>query len=166
MHQSLKAFVILVHEGSLESIQLISTSDRNRQPKEFHALRNLKMHGEQLDGRWYRAASILGDQFARQGIFAINTGWPRVAHSGTQNWLRETLLDPDQILLLLHEMHKIFGGELYVDGLMCYKNHAKVAEGYRLNPRDGEITIWPGRRDASQQIVGSQIRAIIPGNAE
>jgi hypothetical protein len=149
MSKSLKALVILTQEGSLESIQLIATRDKRRCPTEFEDLSNLRKHGENMDGRWYRAASISGYRSLPRGTFAINTGWPRFSHWGKQNWLREMLLDPVQPNRLLKEMHDTFGGELYVDGLLCYKDHTEVVETFKLDPREGEIKILPGRKQAN-----------------
>lgn len=148
MSKSLKALVILGKEGSLESIRLVATRDRQRRLMEFEHLSNLKKHGEIMDGRWYRAAPISGPQSLQQSTFAINTGWPRFSHGGKQNWLREMLLDPTQPNGVLKEMHDTFGGELYVDGLLCYKDYTEVVETFKLDQREGEIKILPSRDQA------------------
>ena len=36
-------------------------------------------------------------------------------------------------------MHNNFGGELLVDGLVCFKDGVVVGDGFDLDPRDGEI---------------------------
>lgn len=147
--KSLKAFVILAQEGSLESIRLIATKDRRRRLVEFEHLANLKKQGENMDGRWYRAASISGFQSLSQKTFAINTGWPRFSHWGKQNWLRVMLLDPAQPNSLLKGIHDTFGGELYANGLLCYKDHTRVVEEFKLDLHEGEIKIVPSRKQAN-----------------
>jgi hypothetical protein len=147
MSQSLKALVILTHEGSLESIRLVATSDRRRHLAEFEHLSNLKKHGESMDGRWYRAASLSGYRSLPQRALAINTGWPRFSHWGKQNWLRQMLRDPTQPIRPLWEMHDTFAGELYVNGQLWYKDHhVEVAASSQLDPGEGEIMILPSRQ--------------------
>lgn len=53
------------------------------------------------------------------------------------------LLDPSGINELLKEMHHIFGGMLYVDGRLCFKDLVQVA-ATNLDPRNGEVRIVPG----------------------
>lgn len=54
------------------------------------------------------------------------------------------LLDPSGIHELLSTIHTAFGGQLYVDGLLCFRNHEQIVKGYHFDPRNGEIRIVPG----------------------
>ena len=56
------------------------------------------------------------------------------------------LLDPSGIQELVKEIHDFFGGELYVNGSLCFKDRVMIAKGVILNPRDGEIKIVPIQR--------------------
>lgn len=62
------------------------------------------------------------------------------------------LLDPSGINELLMEIHQAFGGQLYVDGLLCFKNHEQTMKGYHFDPRNGEIRIVPGSIAPRQSI--------------
>jgi hypothetical protein len=74
----------------------------------------------------------------------MSTAWPRFSHWGKQRWLREMLLDPSGIEELLMEVHQSFGGMLYVDGRLCFKDFLQI-DAANLDPRNGEIRIVPGR---------------------
>jgi hypothetical protein len=75
-----------------------------------------------------------------------NTGWPGFSHWGKQRWLREMLLDPSGINELLKEIHDLFGGQLYVDGLLYFKDHVQTIHGFKFDPRNGEIKIFPSKQ--------------------
>jgi hypothetical protein len=134
MRASLKGLSAWMQTGSLKSITLITDSDRPRTVKEFQEALVLREMGETVDGRLYK-------EFPTWTKMFINTGWPRFSHWGKQSWLREMLLDPSGIEELVGEIHEYFGGELYVDGFLCFKDRAMIGEGVNLNPRDGEIKI-------------------------
>jgi hypothetical protein len=122
--------------GRLESITLATSWEKPRGVAEFKEILYLRKHGESLDGRLYSESST----WTRM---VVNTAWPRFSHWGKQRWLREMLLDPSGIDGLLKDIHDIFGGHLYVDGLLCFKDHKQVAKIIYLNLRDGEIRIVP-----------------------
>ncbi len=122
--------------GRLESITITATWDRPRGVDEFKEILNLRKYGESLDGRLYLDSST----WTRM---VMNTGWPRFSHWGKQRWLREMLLDPSGIDELLKEIHHIFGGMLYVDGQLCFKDLVQI-QATDLDPRNGEIRIVPG----------------------
>ncbi|KAG4443675.1 hypothetical protein IFR05_000861 [Cadophora sp. M221] len=131
--------------GRLESITIVAEWDKPRDVLEFKEIQNLRRYGESLDGRLYRDSST----WTRM---VINTGWPRFCHWGKQRWLREMLLDPSGINELLMEIHQAFGGQLYVDGLLCFENHEQTVKGYHFDPRNGEIRIVPGSMSHRQAI--------------
>ena len=139
MSASLRALATWSQNGSLKSITLVTDSDRPRTVEEFQEALVLRESGETADGRLYREAPTWTKMF-------INTGWPRFSHWGKQSWLREMLLDPSGIEELVREIHEYFGGELYVDGSLCFKDRVMVGNGVNLNPRDGEIRIIPAQR--------------------
>ncbi len=123
--------------GRLESITVVAEWDKPRDVQEFKEIQNLRRYGESLDGRLYRDSSTWTRMI-------INTGWPRFCHWGKQRWLREMLLDPSGINALLLEIHNVFGGQLYVDGLLCFEDHKQVVGEYHFDPRNGEVRIVPG----------------------
>ncbi len=103
----------------------------------------LRTRGELIDGRLHR------DSWDWSNL-NITTGWPRITHWGKQSWLREMLLDSNGVKALLREIHDLFDGELYVDGLLCFLNQAQIVDHFNLNPRNGRIKIIPGSRAKSE----------------
>jgi hypothetical protein len=139
MSASLRSLAIWLQTGNLKSITLVTDSDRPRTVEEFQEALALRESGETVDGRLYLEVPTWTKMF-------INTSWPRFSHWGKQSWLREMLLDPSGIMELLREMHEFFGGELYIDGSLCFKDWLVVGNGVNLNPRDGEIKIVLAQR--------------------
>jgi hypothetical protein len=133
---SIKALADWCRLGRLESITITTAWDRPRGVDEFKEILSLRKYGESLDGRLYQDSST----WTRM---AVNTGWPRFSHWGKQRWLREMLLDPSGTDELLKEIHCIFGGMLYVDGRLCFRDLVQI-EATILDPRNGEIRIIPG----------------------
>ncbi|KAK2624915.1 hypothetical protein QTJ16_005284 [Diplocarpon rosae] len=133
---SAKALRDWCRHGRLESITIAAEWDKPRDLPEFKEIQNLRRYGEALDGRLYRDSST----WTRM---VVNTGWPRFCHWGKQRWLRQMLLDPNGVNELLLEIHNAFGGQLYVDGLLCFKDHTQILEAYHFDPRNGEIRIVP-----------------------
>ncbi|KAL2071915.1 hypothetical protein VTL71DRAFT_13150 [Oculimacula yallundae] len=123
--------------GRLEAITIVAEWDKPRDVQEFKEIQNLRRYGEVLDGRLFRESST----WTRM---VVHTGWPRFCHWGKQRWLREMLLDPSGIHELLLGIHNVFGGQIFVDGLLCFKNHEQVVKQYHFDPRNGEIRIVPG----------------------
>jgi len=136
MSTSMKALADWCRLGRLDSITITAAWERPRGVEEFKEILNLRKHGESLDGRLYQDSSTWTRMI-------VNTGWPRFSHWGKQRWLREMLLDPSGIDGLLKEIHHTFGGMLYVDGLLCFRNFMQI-EKPSLDPRNGEIRILPG----------------------
>lgn len=66
--------------------------------------------------------------------YGANT-WDR----GKQNWLREMLLNIERVNSLLKGMHLQVGGEMWIDGLLCFKDKTQLVDDFRLNPRKGEV---------------------------
>jgi hypothetical protein len=60
------------------------------------------------------------------------------------------LLDPSGIDELLKEIHHSFGGMMYVDGRLCFRDLVQI-EAPNLDPRNGEIRVLP--RLASGQLI-------------
>jgi len=58
---------------------------------------------------------------------------------GKQNWLREMLLNVERVKAVLRAMHLKVGGEMWIDGLLCFRNKMQLVEEFHLNPRKGEI---------------------------
>ena len=52
------------------------------------------------------------------------------------------LLDPSGVEEMLEGVHRNFGGMLFVDGRLCFKDFVQI-EATRLDPRNGEIRIVP-----------------------
>ncbi len=60
------------------------------------------------------------------------------------------LLDPSGTYELLNEIHYSFGGMLYVDGRLCFRDLVQI-EAPKLDSRNGEIRIIP--RLAPRQLI-------------
>jgi hypothetical protein len=140
---SMKALGDWCRSGRLESITITTAWERPRGVDEFKEMLSLRKYGESLDGRLYQDSST----WTRM---AVNTGWPRFSHWGKQRWLREMLLDPSGIDELLKEIHHSFGGMMYVDGRLCFRDLVQI-EAPNLDPRNGEIRVLP--RLASRQLI-------------
>ena len=136
MCKSLKGLEDWCRVGRLESIKLTAIWEKPRGVDEFKEVLNLRKYGEPLDGRLYRESST----WTRM---VVNTGWPRFSHWGKQRWLKAMLLDRSGICKLLREIHIMFGGELYVDGMLCFKDNLQTVKECQLDPRNGEIRIIP-----------------------
>jgi hypothetical protein len=139
MVSSLRGFSAWIQTGRLKSITLVTDSARPRTMEEFQEALVLRQMGETVDGRLYKEAPTWTKM-------VINTGWPRFSHWGKQSWLREMLLDPIGIDDLVRQIHNYFGGELYIDGSLCFKDWKLVGRSVDLNPRNGEIKIVPSIR--------------------
>lgn len=144
MRASFKALATWSQTGSLKSITLVTDSDRPRTVEEFQEALVLRESGETVDGRLYREAPTWTKMF-------INTGWPRFSHWGKQSWLREMLLDPSGIKELVRDIHELFGGEMFINGSLCFKDRTMVGKEMNLNPRDGEIKIILPQRSSRQK---------------
>jgi hypothetical protein len=135
----LKALATLPQTGAMKSISLVAISDRPRGIKEYEEELDLMCSGEYVDGRLFGGGA---DEVGTSLIF--KSSWPHFSHWGKQKWLREMLLDRSDTTGLLQEIHTTFGGRLFIDGSLCFKNGKQVAKTSKLNPRDGEIKIVPG----------------------
>lgn len=140
MLRSLPALLEWCTAGRLESIILSAMWEKPSSVPEFKEILALRKDGEPMDGRLFL------QQASPYTRLAVNTGWPRFSHWGKQRWLREMLLDPSGIDQLLEEIHTIFGGQLYVDGLLCFKDGTRSCNAISLDPRNGEIKIVPALR--------------------
>jgi len=49
------------------------------------------------------------------------------------------LLNVERVNALLRDMHFKVGGEMRVDGLLCFKDKIQLVDNFRLNPRKGEV---------------------------
>lgn len=114
------------------AITLHTHSERPRCMQEFEDCVRMRASGKKVDGRLYREeASATG--------WDITSIWPPFAHWGKQNWLREMLLDNGGVEGLLGEMHGVVGGEMWVDGRVCFRDGVRLVEELGLDPRDGEV---------------------------
>lgn len=134
MCRGLKPFADL---NTLKSIALLAINDRPRGMKEYEEELDLMCSGDLVDGRLFGGGP---DDAGTSLIF--KTSWPHFSHWGKQRWLKEMLLDRSNTADLLHQLHTIFGGKLSVDGNLCPKGVRPLH--CELNPRDGEIKIFPG----------------------
>jgi hypothetical protein len=121
--------------SGLKTITLTAAWEKTQGIKEFQEELALRASGESLDGRLHR---VLGSSIHSPvdiTTMKINTCWPPFTHWGKHNWLREMLLDSSRIKSILWEMHSMFGGELWVDGLLCYRRNMIVNDP-EFNPRE------------------------------
>jgi hypothetical protein len=120
--------------GKLQrTITLSAHSEKPESVTEFEALLLLKEGGCKVDGRLYYEDDLYYTKLK------IDTIWPPFAHWGKHKWLRGMLLDYSNLDSLLKEMHDIVGGELWIDGRLCFKDNAQVADVLKFDPRDGNI---------------------------
>ncbi|ESZ94075.1 hypothetical protein SBOR_5551 [Sclerotinia borealis F-4128] len=135
--------------GSLQKLHGITIKASKERPQtkvEFDNILNLMENGEIVDGRlfqWYPDTSSTNNG---SWTWMVNTSWPRLSPWGKRKWLAEMLIDTTDTGKLLHKMHNTIGGHLYVDGVLCLKEGKQVVKDFKLDPRDGEITIIPRHR--------------------
>lgn len=126
--------------GRLETITLVASAEKPTCLKEFREYLDLRQNGRPLDGRLYQDSALDPNNHLP---LIINTGWPNFSPWSKQKWLRAILLDPNGVNQLLKRLHIIFGGELYVDGKLVFKNSTNITELIKFDPRNGEIKIVP-----------------------
>ncbi|KAH8807586.1 hypothetical protein F5884DRAFT_677073 [Xylogone sp. PMI_703] len=142
--QSLQPLIPLAKDGNLKSIRLLAKTDRLALIPDFTYLNNLKRDWECVDGRWYRAAQVSGLQARYSKKFAINTGYPRFHDEGKEAWIRNLLVnDAAGMEGFLEALHELYGGEVYVNGSVCFRNGDRIREVIRWDPKEGEIEIRP-----------------------
>lgn len=134
----------------LQVITLNADKNKPRNRKEFNDAVFLRETGEKVDGRLYQECLTVKTGVRRPDHYemVVNTGWPQFAPWGKETWLREMLLEawsPASTVELLAKVHNAFGGELHIDGLVCFKDSKQVVKELRLDPRRAEIEIFPVR---------------------
>lgn len=128
---------------------IIKTSkERPQTVEEFRDVIQLRENGEIVDGRLFQAyatGSRIGNErvsrLSSKWDMVVNTAWPRLSPWAKRKWLAEMLLDPADTTHFLYQLHSLFPGELYINGVLFLKNKKQVMESLRLDPRDGEIKI-------------------------
>ena len=96
--------------------------------------------GSVLDGRKCIMDTL--HQRRGHGLF-VTTGWPAFAPWSKQNLLKEILMDNSDSTEVLKEIHQMFGGKLFVDGILCFANYRQVAKSVQVDPRNGNIRLYP-----------------------
>ena len=135
MMKSLEGLKEWCRAGKLESITLSTVWEKPRGVAEFKEVLSLHTYGESIDGRLYQDSSAWT-------WMNIDTGWPRFSHWGKQRWLKAMLLDPSGIEELLEKIHNLFGGRMFVDGILCFMD-GRQYKACNLNPRNAEVMILP-----------------------
>lgn len=120
----------------MEDITLQSAWESPRNLREFKEMMQLREGKERLDGRLFRTS--------RSTPFSVNytTGWPPFSSWGKQRWAKRMLSDSSGLDEALKALHDIFGGELWVNGVLCFKDKLQVAP-CNLDPGNGTIRIIP-----------------------
>lgn len=136
----------------MEDITLQSAWESPRDLREFKAVMQLRNGKERLDGRLFR--------IARSTPFSVNymTGWPPFSSWGKQRWAKRMLSDSvglDKVLKVIHDM---FGGELWVNGVLCFKDKRQVAP-CNLDPGNGTIRIIPQSAITRPDIIYEMVEA-------
>lgn len=163
---SLQPLAALTEGGDLESVQLITKTDRSAPMGDFMNLGNLRKHGKCVDGRWYCAAPLSGQQVRYQRKFVINTGWPRLSHPEGQRWVREVLVNERVgICGFLEGLNEVFGGEIYVNKSLCFKDGSRLAKVIRWDPREGVVEIRPKMRKEHESWISIRVAKGIPQQA-
>ena len=133
----------------LHGITIKTSKERPQTKAEFEDILDLRENGEIVDGRLFRDYMLKSHSSVvrrrEPWTWVMNTSWPRLSPWGKRKWLAEMLIHAADTGKLLHKIHKRFGGEMYIDGLLCLREGKQVVENLRLDPRDGEITIIPRR---------------------
>ena len=142
---SLRALRHLCGAGRLESITLATSWERPRNIHEFGEVLALRKHGELLDGRFVYASLKTATSLI------LRTGWPPFSHWGKQGGLKSILLDPRGTGELLEAIHEVFGGELYVDGILCFQNQRQVSTPNNLDHKNGNVRILPSAKYARER---------------
>jgi len=127
----------LQHSPNLECITLQSVWEIPRDLGEFRKTVELQNSRECNDGRLFRMFRSTSSERH------YTSGWPRFSHWGKQKWLRRMLQDPSGIDELLMGLNEIFGGEIFVNEVLCFKDKLQVAACI-LDPGNGRIRIFPG----------------------
>lgn len=135
IYKSLGGLKAWCHTGKLKFITLKTVWEKPRGIAEFKEVLTLRKFGETLDGR-------LCQEHIAGTLMCLNTGWPRFSHWGKQRWLKSMLLDGSGIEALLWALHELFGGDLYVNGSLCFKDGRKM-QPCNLDPRNAEVIILP-----------------------
>ncbi|PQE27405.1 hypothetical protein CJF32_00000371 [Rutstroemia sp. NJR-2017a WRK4] len=133
------------------SILRTSSKERPQTVEEFRDVIQLRENGETVDGRLFQAYATgsrdeRASRLPSQWDMVVNTAWPRLSPWAKRKWLAEMLLDPADTTHLLHKLHSLFPGELYIDGILFLKDNKQVVNFPRLDPRDGEIKILTEKR--------------------
>ena len=58
----------------------------------------------------------------------VNTNFGRLLSHGQQRYLREALMDPNELMM---ELNKVFGGELWIDGKPCYTGGKQIMKAFQ-----------------------------------
>ena len=129
--------IIMQNCPRLEDITLQASWDSPRDLHEFRKTVELRKCHDLVDGRLFQGT------WNRHLNTHYETAWPRFSHWGKQRWVKRMLSDPSGIDQLLQGLNGIFGGELFVDGILCFKNKLQVAP-CSLDPGNGIVRIIPG----------------------
>ncbi|ATZ53119.1 hypothetical protein BCIN_09g00100 [Botrytis cinerea B05.10] len=144
VERSLAAVAGSLHK--LHGITIKASKERPQTVEEYEDILDLRENGEIVDGRLYQ--EYPGNASTDKGYrtWMINTSWPRLSPWAKRKWLAEMLIDSTDTGKLLHRIHDKFGGQLYIDGVLCLKDGKQILKGLKLDSRDGELKIIPRHR--------------------
>ena len=64
----------------------------------------------------------------------VNTNFGRLSAQGQQKYLREAFMDPNK---LMKELNEALGGELWIDGKLCFRNGEQVMNAFQTYQGNG-----------------------------
>jgi hypothetical protein len=119
----------MAYETSLERLIRLRTG------KSSENLRGTSAYDEtpeQVKACFQRYLSVLRD--ARDGSLAhlkrkmiVNTNFEKMSSQGQHKYLREALIDPNELMM---ELNEAFGGELWIDGRLWFQDGEQVREAF------------------------------------
>jgi len=93
---------------------------------------------EEAKRRFKGYVSALRD--ARDGYLAhlkrkmvVNTNFGRLSSQGQQRYLREALMDPNELMM---ELNEALGGEIWIDGKPCYRDRKQIMNAFQSCQED------------------------------
>lgn len=135
-------------DGKLKSVtfQLLSQSRKAQGVKAIERLLEAKAK-DFVGCPFLEYMDILRD--AKEGSLAhldrklaVDTTWYEWAPADRRIWRQGVVGD---VGVLFKDLHDAFGGELWVDGVVCWRNHVQISEPLSMPTQEELDTKWTGR---------------------
>jgi hypothetical protein len=116
----------MAYKASLEKVIRFRTGNSFENPGGVHA-------PEQAKECFQGYLSVFRD--ARDGCLAdlkrkmiVNTNFGKLSSQGQHKYLRDAFMDPNELMM---ELNEAFGGELWVDGRLCFTDGKEIREAFQ-----------------------------------